>query len=628
MLLSVGVFVSCSGGEKGDSEKQTEKSDGDDNLNNNDKLVHSWGQWEIVLSPDCVTNGLKICHCAKCGASKTEKIPALGHESEEQKYNQSVHFYICTRCGEEYDSEDHTFGVDLNCTKCGYLCDYTLGLEYEKIEGKEEFCVKGAGDFKGDILTVPATYKGLPVTKIGDYALENIQTKKIVLPDTVRDIGYQAFRGTTAEEIVMPKYAETLGGAAFYGCYYLEKIVLPEGLKEIGASTFYMCFALREIVIPDSVVEIGYQAFDHCYTLTKITLGKNLERVEYAFLQCDRLLEVDNRSVLPVTLDGTSKFGGVARNAKNVFSIGVGHSNLFTTEDGIWCYEDENSVILLDYLGENSDVVLPDTINQKTCELIEYSFSNANNIESLTVSGVIKDIPSFCFTAMEELTELKLEEGIESVGGGSFTGNNLSVLRLPSSLVSVKGGSFGSNIQKIEVADNNPIFMSAGNCLIDKQSKTLVRGFVSSVIPSDGCVEIIGENAFANLKELKELSIPSAVRKIEVRAFYNTGLNDVTFSKGLESIGAEAFAYCKNLTEVSLPDTLKEIYVSAFIDSPIEKMIFLETTNWMIKRHPDEVTGDAAEANKLADPLQAAVYFDETAKYYANISTVALWVRI
>ena len=138
------------------------------------------------------------------------------------------------------------------------MCDYTLGLEYEKIEGKEEFCVKGAGDFKGDILTVPATYKGLPVTKIGDYALENIQTKKIVLPDTVRDIGYQAFRGTTAEEIVMPKYAETLGGAAFYGCYYLEKIVLPEGLKEIGASTFYMCFALREIVIPDSVVEIGY----------------------------------------------------------------------------------------------------------------------------------------------------------------------------------------------------------------------------------------------------------------------------------------------------------------------------------------------------------------------------------
>ena len=31
MLLSVGVFVSCSGGEKGDSEKQTEKSDGEDN---------------------------------------------------------------------------------------------------------------------------------------------------------------------------------------------------------------------------------------------------------------------------------------------------------------------------------------------------------------------------------------------------------------------------------------------------------------------------------------------------------------------------------------------------------------------------------------------------------------------
>ena len=218
LLLSVAMFVSCAVSETKPSEGQTEESDDLDNEKNNDEHVHSWGQWETVFFPDCVTNGLKICHCTKCGVSNLGKIPALGHTSEVQKYNQSVHFCICTRCGVEYDIEEHSFDTDKSCKKCGYECDYTLGLEYEKIEGKEEFFVKGVGDFEGDVLIVPATYKGLPVTKIGDYALKNIQTKKIVLPDTVRNIGCQAFRDTTAEEIVLPQYAETLGNAAFYGC--------------------------------------------------------------------------------------------------------------------------------------------------------------------------------------------------------------------------------------------------------------------------------------------------------------------------------------------------------------------------------------------------------------------------
>ena len=639
LFFSVGMFAACAEGENDSSEGQGAQTGEFDNADEgkqedetlsderDKEILHRWGNWETIFSPNCITNGLKICHCTQCGATKAEAIPALGHNSEEQEYDQSVHFRICSRCGEKYDIREHVFGADLSCDECGYVCDYTQGLEYEKVEGKDEYRLTGAGNFTGEVLIVPAAYQGLPVTEVGDYALQKVQAKKIVLPDSVRKIGRQAFAKSAAEEIVLPKYAETLGDAAFYGCYSLKKTALPEGIKRIGSSAFYACLSLREIVIPDSVVEIGQQAFDHCSTLTKITLGKNLERIENAFLQCNRLLEVYNRSVLPVAADGTMKFGGVARSAKNVYSIGVGHTNLMTTKDGIWCYEDENSVILLDYRGKNPDVVLPDTILQKPVELIENSFSKAGNIESLTVSGGIKDIPSSSFTAMKGLTELKLEEGIERVGGGSFTGSNLSVLRLPSSLVSVEGGSFGSDVQRIEVAESNPVLMSAGNCLIDRQSRTLLRGFVSSVIPTDGCVEIIGENAFADLKELKEINIPSAVRNIETRAFYNTGLTEVIFSEGLESIGAEAFAYCKDLTEVSLPETVKEIYASAFIDSPIGRMTFTKTNGWTIKRHPDNASGDAADADKLADPLQAAVYFNEVAEYYAGISAAAVWVR-
>ena len=638
-IFSLGMFAACetNGGESSDVQgSETNAPDNTDGANNPDKetfsgehdknTAHVWGEWETVFSSDCVTNGLKICHCAQCGASKAEVIPALGHISEEREYDQSVHFHICTRCGEKYDVREHVFGAGLSCGDCGYICDYTQGLEYEKAEGKDEYRLTGAGDFSGVVLIVPATYKGFPVTEVGDYALQKVQAKKIVLPDSVLNIGYQAFSGSAAEEIVLPKYAQTLGNAAFYGCCFLEKVVLPEGLKRIGDSTFSLCMSLREIVIPDSVVEIGYQAFDHCYTLTKITLGKNLESIEYAFLQCERLLEVYNRSVLPVAADGTLKFGGVARNAKNVYSIGEGHSNLFTTDDGFWCYEGENSVTLLDYTGEKTDVILPDTINQKPVELIGHGFSNADKIESLTVSGGIKNIPSSCFTAMKALSALKLEEGVESVGGSSFTGAKISELYLPASLVFVAGGSFGGNITKIEVAAENPVFTSQGNCLIDKQTKTLVLGTVSAVIPSDGSVEIIGENAFADLSELKEIQIPSAVRKIETRAFFGTGLMEIALSEGTESIGAQAFAYCENLTDVFLPSTVKEIYASAFMNSPIEEMEFSVTQGWAIRKRPDD-EGEPADADRLADPVQAAAYFEEIGRVYAD-RAAASWVKI
>ncbi len=634
MLFVVGMFAACNekgiNSDKGADEGQSFKDENSEEYGSSGEkdqihTAHEWGAWETVFSPDCVTNGLKIKSCTECGVTKAEIIPALGHVSEDREKDQSVHFRICTRCGEKYEQEKHVFDANGACIDCGFLCDYTLGLEYEKIDGKEEYRVTGDGDFSGDILIVPATYQGLPVTEIGDFALGYTQAEKIVLPESIRIIGYQAFSHASARKIVLPKYLETLGDSAFSSCYSLEKIVLPEGLKSIGDRTFYLCMSLRKIVIPDSVLEIGYQAFDHCYTLTSITLGKNLESIEYAFLQCNRLFEVYNRSVLPVVADGTKKFGGVASKAKNVYGIGVGSSKLYTTEDGIWYYEGEDSVILLDYVGDQTSLTIPGTIDNKPCNLVEHSFHHVNGVESLTVSGAIKNIPYSSFLGMKSLSELKLEEGIESIAGDCFQSAKISVLKIPASLISLSGGSFGSNVEKIEVAADNPVFISAGNCLIDKANKTLVLGCATSVIPSDGSVEIIGKSAFQNLTELKEIEIPASVRKIDTSAFFHTGLLRVTLSEGLQNIGVEAFAYCEKLTEIYIPSTVKEIYASAFINSPIEKAYFASADAWLIKQtYAGE--GVAADESRLADPVLAAEYIKET-ESYTNRDPRAMWIR-
>ena len=66
----------------------------------------------------------------------------------------------------------------------------------------------------------------------------------------------------------------------------------------------------------------------------------------------------------------------------------------------------------------------------------------------------------------------------------------------------------------ITVADGNTVYHSAGNCLIETESKTLVLGCKNSVIPTDGSVTSIGEYAFYGCTSFTSVTIPSSVTSI------------------------------------------------------------------------------------------------------------------
>lgn len=574
---------------------------------------HIWGAWQTVFSAGCDKNGLKICHCTECGASKAEIIPALAHTAQEQFYDQSMHWRVCERCGEIFGKEEHAFGGD--ACACGYVCDFTQGLEYEKIEGKEEYRVTGDGGFVGDELVVPATYKGLPVTEVGDYAFSYADARKIALPESVQRVGYQAFSRCSAKEIVLPQKMQSLGDAAFYYCMELQKINLPDGIDRVGDSAFSYCISLREITIPDSVIEIGYEAFDHCSLLTRVTLGKNLERIDYAFFRCDRLFEVYNRSVLPVAADGTNKYGGLAKNAKNLYEIGTGYSKINTTENGIRYFTDTDKVYLLDYYGTETEIALPETIGGKPCVPAIYAFNDAENIRKLTVPGSIKNIPYNCFSGMPDLTEVILEEGVESIDSGCFLSAGLTKAELPASLISLAGRSFGGNVTQISVAAGNPVYESVGNCVIETASKTLVWGCAASVIPDDGSVTSIGSYAFSGLSQLKEIVIPASVKEIGGSAFYSSGLEKVVLSEGLETIGMFAFSYCEHLSEINIPSSVKTIYTSAFYAANVERAEFAAADGWKVFQNPDQAPVTEIGEEILSDPAAAA----EQLNYWSNI---------
>ena len=84
-------------------------------------------------------------------------------------------------------------------------------------------------------------------------------------------------------------------------------------------------------------------------------------------------------------------------------------------------------------------------------------------------------------------------------------------------------------------------------------------------------VSKIGNYAFEHVRT-KKVIIPPNIKAIEDYGFYETTLDAIEFSEGLESIGKEAFIRCNNICEVKLPKSLRSIGSNCFDSSYITKI--------------------------------------------------------
>ena len=172
----------------------------------------------------------------------------------------------------------------------------------------------------------------------------------------------------------------------------------------------------------------------------------------------------------------------------------------------------------------------------------------------------MKSIGAFAFAGCK-ITSITISEGVESIAGGAFRMcPYLTSVTLPSSLTNMPSpfgtpvsSPFGGciSLTSIEVASDNPSFMSENGVLFNKEKTTLVSfpcGKKGSYTIPDG-ITTIGEDAFdfmcclfnpSNEVELffndnfTTLIIPSSVEIIEGWGiFYNnhSGLSDVVVKR-------------------------------------------------------------------------------------------------
>ncbi|MBD5585649.1 MAG: leucine-rich repeat domain-containing protein [Clostridia bacterium] len=170
----------------------------------------------------------------------------------------------------------------------------------------------------------------------------------------------------------------------------------------------------------------------------------------------------------------------------------------------------------------------------------------------------------------EEVVIPESVDGIKVTGiaRGAFNGcESLKSVKIPLTVTAISQGAFKNcpNLIIIEVAPDNPEYLSAGNCIIVKETSTLEIACNGSYITEDFSVKKVASGAFEDLDGLEELNFINGLEEIEEDAFKNCiGLKKIALPETLEKLGGCAFLNCTSLTQIDLPQTLKAVEAGTF----------------------------------------------------------------
>ena len=406
------------------------------------------------------------------------------------------------------------------------------GLAFDS-NGDGTCSVSGIGSCTDVDLRIPVlSPEGDRVTGIKDLAFYN--NKKLVsvsIPDGVTSVGRFAFYGCRElTSVVISDSVKTLDLYCFHGCANLTSVTLGSGVKMIKQNAFADCSSLSSLTLPESVRTIGPSAFSGCTGLTSVTVPNSVQSIgRGAFSGCSGLTEI--------TVPFVGAKAGVTATDENQYPLGY----IFGTRSYPSGSETEQ------VYWESPDTPVSET------------YYIPSRLSSVTVTG--GKILHGAFSGCAGLTEITLPLGVTEIGSEAFSGCvGLTKFTIPTSVTSIGNGAFSAcpNLTRI-IATDNTAYKVRNRCLIEIETKRLIWGSNSSMIPTDGSVTTIASLAFTanNSKSYTySVNVPSGVTRIDDLAFYACPtLGSIDLPASLESIGANAFSLCPSLSWIDFRGT-------------------------------------------------------------------------
>ena len=243
-------------------------------------------------------------------------------------------------------------------------------------------------------------------------------------------------------------FIQTVGGSNS-----LNRIVLPDTLKSIGSNAFYGCKYLSgSLIIPEGVTEIKRGAFNGCIGLNGIlSLPSTLKKL-------------GNRGEDDMGDEGTDYYGGVFQNCRNLTGNLIVPDNLelirgycFSGCSGL--YGELRLPAKLKRMGNCafsycSGFTGSLSIPQGITALPSEAFHNCGFNGTLTLHDGITNIANDAFANCHFKGELHLPKSLKVISENVFCNNDFSgTLTLPSTLTHIGSNAFANNWRLMGVLD-------------------------------------------------------------------------------------------------------------------------------------------------------------------------------
>lgn len=437
------------------------------------------------------------------------------------------------------------------------------------------------------------------VTNIGMLAfLRCTNLDVVIIPDSVTSIGEEAF-GDVPIIIYSGNATGSPWGAMYHGKYMDDNFIYADIEKTkiiayIGTS--------ESVVIPETVVTIGSRAFYENSNITSVTIPNSVTTIgENAFYDCTNLLSV----TIPDSVKsiGKNAFYNVPLIIYSGEATGEpwGAKTMYACLEGDFAYADKNKTILIAYLGESPNVIVPDTVL-----VVAYTAFNKNTlIETVQLPDGLEMIDGNAFRACTSLTTINIPNSVQEIGGCAFydtpwlesmreadplvvVGNGILLdgitlsgdISIPSSVHSIAARAFNGcdTITSINIPDSvtniyeeafhhceNLTSVTIPNSITEIKEYTFYncKSLQSIILPNS--ITSIGENAFESCTSLTSAILSDSITCIEDEAFREcSNLQSVNIPSGLSAINSHMFYKCTSLTEINIPDSVTSIGYYAF----------------------------------------------------------------
>ena len=456
---------------------------------------------------------------------------------------------------------------------------------------------------------------GEQVEYIPRYFLSGTNIKSVIIPDSVTEIGYEAFQGCKQlESLTIGRSVKTMGH--FRGCHNIksltwnavnlygiiddrsniEQFIIGENVELVPRGIIDGS-KIQSLTIPSSVTMIENGAFNSCSKLTSIVVEPG-NQIYDSPDNCNGIVETATHTLIAgckgtVIPNSVVALGDWAfTNCTELTEITIPNSVISIGTISGGRYNDYGTFSGCTGLA---GIILPESV----VLIGRQAFSNCSGLIDVQLPESLRVIGNNAFEYCENLTEIIIPEGVTEIGNDAFGScYNLYRVEAPNSLLIIGSEAFSGTkwyknqldgfvyVGKVlyhykgSIADNTELLIPEDVISIADEAfftyeywDPVVGGYVADnydgliglTIPNN--VRYIGEMAFNGYDciNLKKIFIGTGVEEVRPTAFArNTNLMDVTISEGVKVIGEQMFAGCSSLKEVTIPNSVEEIRYRAF----------------------------------------------------------------